>query len=123
VKGLLAQFPAPCPHAWGARARECVENKRQPPPVQLHQQFRAGGYGRRVAAERRVTLLAESFGCCLALRTAIAHAPLVARMVVVNPGTSFNDSLAGISSLVAATGLLALFPMVSARVQASVRHI
>ena len=33
-----------------------------------------------------------------------------ARLVLVNPATSFNRSLSGLSSLIAATNLLAMFP-------------
>jgi pimeloyl-ACP methyl ester carboxylesterase len=52
----------------------------------------------------------ESFGGCLALRVAAAAPELVARLVLVNPATCFQQSLFGISSLVAATGLLSIFP-------------
>ncbi|KAG2447181.1 hypothetical protein HYH02_007924 [Chlamydomonas schloesseri] len=60
----------------------------------------------------RITIIAESFGCCLALRLAAsAAAPeLLDRLVLLNPATSFNRSLSGLSSLIAATNLLSLFP-------------
>jgi pimeloyl-ACP methyl ester carboxylesterase len=58
----------------------------------------------------QVTLVGESFGGCLALRVAAAAPGLVARLVLVNPATCFGQSLFGISSLVAATGLLSIFP-------------
>jgi pimeloyl-ACP methyl ester carboxylesterase len=58
----------------------------------------------------QVTLVGESFGGCLALRVAAAAPELVARLVLVNPATCFGQSLFGISSLVAATGLLSIFP-------------
>jgi pimeloyl-ACP methyl ester carboxylesterase len=32
-----------------------------------------------------VTVLAESFGACLALRCAVSHPQLFARMTIVNP--------------------------------------
>ena len=59
---------------------------------------------------RQVTLVGESFGGCLALRVAAAAPELVARMVLVNPATCFRNSLGGLSSLVAATNLLSIFP-------------
>ncbi|GIL73806.1 hypothetical protein Vretimale_5333 [Volvox reticuliferus] len=60
----------------------------------------------------RVTIIAESFGCCLALRLAASRAgpEQLDRLVLLNPATSFNDSLSGLSSLIAATNLLSLFP-------------
>ncbi|KAG2493697.1 hypothetical protein HYH03_008211 [Edaphochlamys debaryana] len=60
----------------------------------------------------RATLLAESFGCCLALRIAASGAGpgLVDRLVLLNSATAFNQSLLGASSLIAATNLLSLFP-------------
>jgi pimeloyl-ACP methyl ester carboxylesterase len=57
-----------------------------------------------------VTLVGESFGGCLALRVAAAAPQLVARLVLVNPATCFGQSLFGVSSLIAATGLLSIFP-------------
>ena len=50
------------------------------------------------------------FGGCLALRVALAAPELVERMVLVNPATCFGRSLGGLSSLIAATNLLSLFP-------------
>ncbi|GLC71454.1 hypothetical protein PLESTF_001117600 [Pleodorina starrii] len=85
---------------------------------QLLQQWRAehpaaaaaGGAG--AAASQRITIVAESFGCCLALRLAASGAgpELLDRLVLLNPATSFNSSLSGLSSLIAATNLLSLFP-------------
>jgi pimeloyl-ACP methyl ester carboxylesterase len=59
---------------------------------------------------RRATLVAESFGGCLALRMALAAPQLVSNLVLLNPATSFAGSLGGLSSFVSATNLLALFP-------------
>lgn len=64
----------------------------------------------RVVAVAQVTLLAESFGGCLALRLAAAAPHLVKSMVLLNPATCYNKSLNGLSSLVSATNLLGLFP-------------
>lgn len=58
----------------------------------------------------QVTIVAESFGGCLALRLAAAAPQLVKALVLVNPATSYNQSLNGLSSFVAATNLLGLFP-------------
>ncbi|KAG2444441.1 hypothetical protein HXX76_001194 [Chlamydomonas incerta] len=60
----------------------------------------------------RITIIAESFGCCLALRLAASGAApeLLDRLVLLNPATSFNRSLSGLSSLIAASNLLSLFP-------------
>lgn len=60
----------------------------------------------------RITLVAESFGCCLALRVAAsAAAPeLISGMVLVNSATAFSRSLGGLAGLVAGTNLLSLFP-------------
>lgn len=58
----------------------------------------------------QVTIVAESFGGCLALRLAAAAPQLVKALVLVNPATSYNQSLSGLSSFVAATNLLGLFP-------------
>ena len=54
--------------------------------------------------------MAESFGGCLGLRVARAAPQLIDRLVLVNPATSFGRSYARIPSLVAATGLLSVFP-------------
>lgn len=54
--------------------------------------------------------MGESFGGCLALRVAAAAPELVCRLVLVNPATCFRESLGGLSSLVAATNLLSIFP-------------
>ncbi|GJP71321.1 hypothetical protein CLOP_g8635 [Closterium sp. NIES-67] len=58
---------------------------------------------------REVTVLAESFGACLALRIAAANPTLFHRLVLINPATAFpsNNPLV---SLCVATGLLAIFP-------------
>jgi pimeloyl-ACP methyl ester carboxylesterase len=58
----------------------------------------------------QVTLLAESFGGCLALRLAAAASHLVKAIVLLNPATCYNQSLNGLSSFVSATNLLGLFP-------------
>ena len=57
-----------------------------------------------------VTIVAESFGGCLALRLALAVPELIDRMVLVNPATCFKQSYLGITGLVARTSLLSLFP-------------
>lgn len=62
------------------------------------------------SGKRKVILVAESFGGCLGLRVAKAAPLLVERMVLVNPATSFARSYARLPSLVAATGLLSIFP-------------
>lgn len=54
--------------------------------------------------------MAESFGCCLALRLAAAAPHLIRSLVLLNPATCYNQSLNGLSSLVSATNLLGLFP-------------
>jgi pimeloyl-ACP methyl ester carboxylesterase len=59
---------------------------------------------------RRATVVAESFGGCLGLRLARAAPQLVSDLVLLNPATCFGGSLGGLSSLVTATNLLALFP-------------
>ncbi|GBF88231.1 alpha beta-hydrolase [Raphidocelis subcapitata] len=59
---------------------------------------------------RRATLVAESFGGCLALRMALAAPRLFGAMALLNPATSFSGSLGGLSSFVTATNLLGLFP-------------
>lgn len=77
--------------------------------------FPAGGYGASstyacFSLLLQVTLMAESFGCCLALRLAAAAPHLIRSMVLLNPATCYNQSLNGLSSLVSATNLLGLFP-------------
>eukprot|EP00850_Spirogloea_muscicola_P020586 SM000220S07065 [mRNA] locus=s220:160764:166670:- [translate_table: standard] len=64
-----------------------------------------GGSGK----QRSVTLLAESFGSCLALRIARAAPDLISRMVLINPATGFKSGNPLIS-FCAWTGLLAAFP-------------
>lgn len=59
---------------------------------------------------RRLTLVAESFGGCLAFRLALAVPDLIANMVVVNSATCFDKSYSGIVNLIAASNLLSLFP-------------
>jgi hypothetical protein len=63
----------------------------------------------RPGPSRHVTLLAESFGTCLALRVAARAPQLISRLVLLNPATNF-DSNNRLVSLAAATGLLAAFP-------------
>lgn len=58
----------------------------------------------------QVTIVAESFGGCLALRLAVSAPQLIARLILVNPATSFARSYARIPSLIAATNLLSIFP-------------
>lgn len=58
----------------------------------------------------KITLLAESFGCCLALRVAQAAPGLLHRLLLINPATSFSRSLNGLSALVSSTQLLSFFP-------------
>ena len=50
------------------------------------------------------------FGGCLALRVALAAPELLERLVLVNPATCFDKSLGGLSSLIASTNLLSIFP-------------
>lgn len=59
--------------------------------------------------KRHVTLLAESFGTCLALRAAAAMPDVISRLVLVNPATGFSQNNP-LVSLAARTGLLASFP-------------
>ena len=54
--------------------------------------------------------LGLQFGGCLALRVALAAPELLERLVLVNPATSFDKSFGGLSSLIAATNLLSIFP-------------
>lgn len=44
------------------------------------------------------------------MRVARSAPQLLERMVLVNPATSFRRSLGGLTSLVAATNLLSIFP-------------
>ena len=60
--------------------------------------------------KRRLTVVAESFGGCLAFRLALAVPDLIANMVVVNSATCFDKSYSGIINLIAASNLLSLFP-------------
>lgn len=59
---------------------------------------------------RKLTLVAESFGGCLAWRLALAVPDLIANMVVLNSATCFDKSYGGIINLIAASKLLSLFP-------------
>lgn len=61
-------------------------------------------------SQRKLTVVAESFGGCLAFRLALAVPQLIANMVVVNSATSFHKSYSGIINLIAASNLLSLFP-------------
>jgi len=60
--------------------------------------------------QQKLTVVAESFGGCLAFRLALAVPELITNMVVVNSATSFNKSYSGIINLIAASNLLSLFP-------------
>lgn len=60
--------------------------------------------------QAKVTVVAESFGGCLAFRLALAAPELIENMVVVNSATCFHKSYNGVVNLIAATRLLALFP-------------
>ncbi|KAA6424328.1 MAG: alpha beta hydrolase [Trebouxia sp. A1-2] len=60
--------------------------------------------------QQKLTIVAESFGGCLAFRLALAVPELIANMVVVNSATCFNKSYSGIINLIAASNLLSLFP-------------
>ena len=60
--------------------------------------------------KRRLTIVAESFGGCLAFRLALAVPDLIQHMVVVNSATCFDKSYSGIVNLIAASNLLSLFP-------------
>lgn len=70
--------------------------------------------------KRRLTIVAESFGGCLAFRLALAVPDLIANMVVVNSATCFHKSYSGIVNLIAASNLLSLFPEQLYQVQYSV---
>ena len=61
-------------------------------------------------SQRKLTIVAESFGGCLAFRLALAIPELIANMVVVNSATCFSKSYSGIINLIAASNLLSLFP-------------
>lgn len=58
----------------------------------------------------QVTLTAESFGGCLALRCLAAAPELFERAVLVNPATCFEESYGGVLGLLAKTNLLSIFP-------------
>ena len=58
----------------------------------------------------RITIVAESFGGCLAFRLALAVPDLIASMVVGNSPTCLDKSYSGIINLIAASNLLSLFP-------------
>ena len=60
--------------------------------------------------QQKLTVVAESFGGCLAFRLALAVPELITNMVIVNSATSFNKSYSGIINLIAASNLLSLFP-------------
>jgi pimeloyl-ACP methyl ester carboxylesterase len=69
-----------------------------------------GAAAAAAAPPPRVTLIAESFGGCLALRLAAAAPQLVRSMVLLNPATCYNQSLGGLSALISSTNLISLFP-------------
>ena len=56
-----------------------------------------------------VVCVGESFGAVLALKVSLRDRGLFDRLVLVNPATSFRQSLGGLPSLVAGTGLLGAF--------------
>lgn len=56
--------------------------------------------------QKKVTLVAESFGGCLALRVAVVAPHLLERLILVNPATCFARSYSGIPNFVANTNLL-----------------
>ena len=64
----------------------------------------------RLEEDRKVILVAESFGGCLGVRVACSAPHLLERLVLINPATSFTKSLGGITGLIAATQLLSIFP-------------
>ena len=67
----------------------------------------------------QVTLVAESFGGCLALRVAKEAPELLERMVLVNPATAFATSWGGLPNVFASTQLLSVFPKPLYEVRAS----
>lgn len=71
---------------------------------------------------RRLTIVAESFGGCLAFRLALAVPDLIEHMVVVNSATCFDKSYSGIVNLIAASNLLSLFPQQLYQVPDSAAH-
>lgn len=83
----------------------------------IQQLTRAGG------PKRRLTLVAESFGGCLAFRLALAVPDLIANMVVVNSATCFDKSYSGIVNLIAASNLLSLFPEQLYQVRPPYKHV
>ena len=58
----------------------------------------------------QVTLVAESFGGCLALRCALLAPELFDSMVLVNPATCFGQGFGGLLNVIASTRLLSVFP-------------
>lgn len=58
----------------------------------------------------QVTLTAESFGGCLALRCLAAAPELFERAVLVNPATCFAKSYGGLLNIFAGMNLLSVFP-------------
>ncbi len=58
----------------------------------------------------QVTLTAESFGGCLALRCMSAAPELFERAVLVNPATCFAKSYGGLLGIFAGLNLLSVFP-------------
>ena len=72
---------------------------------------------------RRLTIVAESFGGCLAFRLALAVPDLIANMVVVNSATCFDKSYSGIINLIAASNLLSLFPQQLYQVSSPCKHV
>lgn len=70
----------------------------------------------------RLTIVAESFGGCLAFRLALAVPDLIEHMVVVNSATCFDKSYSGIVNLIAASNLLSLFPQQLYQVPYSAAH-
>lgn len=73
--------------------------------------------------KRRLTVVAESFGGCLAFRLALAVPDLIANMVVVNSATCFDKSYSGIINLIAASNLLSLFPQQLYQVTSPCEHV
>ena len=71
---------------------------------------------------RKLTLVAESFGGCLAWRLALAVPDLIANMVVLNSATCFDKSYGGIINLIAASKLLSLFPEQLYQVSLDISH-
>lgn len=78
---------------------------------------------REEGPKRRLTLVAESFGGCLAFRLALAVPDLIANMVVVNSATCFDKSYSGVVNLIAASNLLSLFPQQLYQVRPPSKHV